>query len=120
MGNYTIEYYHRRDGSCPTEEFLDSLDMKHRAKMLKSIQLVEEYGIELREPYSKSLGDGIFEFRAKLGSDIMRVLYFFCFGKCVILINGFVKKTSKTPTAILDYAKQCRTDYLKERGETNE
>lgn len=30
----------------------------------------------LREPYSKSLGDGIFEIRAKVGTDITRVLYF--------------------------------------------
>jgi phage-related protein len=66
------------------------------------------------------MGEGIFEFRAKLGTDIMRVLYFFCAGKCVILTNGFLKKTQKTPTAILDYAKQCRAEYLKERGETNE
>ena len=120
MGKYKIEYYHRKDGSCPAIEFLDSLDVKHRAKMLKSIQLVEEYGVELREPYSKPLGDGIFEFRAKLGTDIMRVLYFFCSGKCVILTNGFFKKTQKTPTKIQNYAKQCRAEYLKERGETIE
>lgn len=120
MGNYKIEYFHRKDGSCPTIEFLDSLDMKHRAKMLKSIQLVEEYGVELREPYSKSVGDGIFEFRAKLGTDIMRVLYFFCADRCVVLTNGFLKKTQKTPDAILNYAKQCRAEYLKERRETNE
>jgi len=53
LGKYRIEYYHLKDGRCPAIEFLDSLDIKHRAKMLKSIQLVEEYGGELREDYAK-------------------------------------------------------------------
>jgi phage-related protein len=120
LGKYIIEFYHRKDGSCPVEEFLDSLDFKHRAKMLKSIQLIEEFGIDLREPYSKPLGEGIFEFRAKLGSDIMRVLYFFHARKCVVLTNGFLKKTQKTPKAVLEFAWQCRADYLEGRRNTNE
>lgn len=51
----------------------------------------------LREPFSKPLGEGIFEVRAKQETDISRVLYFFVVGKKVILTNGFVKKTQKTP-----------------------
>ena len=44
-----------------------------------------------REPYSKPLENGIFEFRSKQGSDITRVLYFFFFtvGKKAVLTNGF-------------------------------
>ena len=51
----------------------------------------------LREPYSKHLDDGIFELRCKFGSDITRVLYFFYYEGKIILTNGFVKKTQKTP-----------------------
>lgn len=40
------------------------------AKMAKTIELLQYNGIVLREPYSKSLGDGIFELRAKVGTDI--------------------------------------------------
>lgn len=47
-----------------------------RAKLLMEIKLLEEKGTLLREPYSKPLGDGIFELRAKVGTDISRVLYF--------------------------------------------
>ena len=77
-------------------------------------------GIELREPYSKSLGDSIFELRAKVGSDISRVLYFFFVGKKVILTNGFVKKTPKTPPVELDKAKKYRREYLSRKGNHNE
>lgn len=48
-----------------------------RAKLLVGLDLLEENGPQLREPYSKHLEDGIFELRAKQGSDITRVLYFF-------------------------------------------
>lgn len=34
---------------------------------MRLILLLEQNGNELREPYSKSLGDGIFELRAKQG-----------------------------------------------------
>ena len=68
-------------------------------------------GNNLREPYSKSLGDGIFEIRAKQGTDITRVLYFFVIGKKVILTNGFVKKTQKTPPQEIETAKKYRTEY---------
>ena len=69
-------------------------------------------GPSLREPYSKHLEDGIFEIRTKFGSDITRVLYFFVIGRKIILTNGFVKKTQKTPASEIALAKQYRADYL--------
>ena len=47
-----------------------------RAKVLGIINVLEEKGNRLREPYSKHLDDGIFEIRGKVGTDITRVLYF--------------------------------------------
>ena len=64
----------------------------------------------MREPFSKPLGDGIFEVRAKQGSDISRVLYFFVVGKRVILTNGFIKKTAKTPPREIERAKRYRAE----------
>ena len=57
------------------------------------IELLQEKGNQLREPYSKHLDDGIFELRCKVGSNITRVLYFFYYKGQIILTNGFVKKT---------------------------
>ena len=112
MQKYKILFYDLPDGSEPVKEFLDSLDVKMRAKMLWTIQLLEVNGIELREPYSKALEDGIFELRAKVGSDISRVLYFFVVGHKVILTNGFIKKSTKTPSGEKEKAKRYRGEYL--------
>ena len=109
---YEVIFYDKADGTEPAKDFILSLDKKMRAKMLRTISLLAGNGPDLREPCSKPLGDGIFELRAKVGSDISRVLYFFIVGRRVILTNGFIKKTQKTPPAELERAKRYRADYL--------
>ena len=55
---------------------------------------------------------GIFELRAKVGSDISRVLYFFVVGKKIVITNGFIKKTQKTPNNEIELAKKYRNEFL--------
>ena len=116
MEGFEVIFYGKVDGTFPARDFILSLEPKMRAKMVRTVELLEHNGIDLREPYSKSLGDGIFELRAKVGSDISRVLYFFVVGRTVVLTNGFIKKTQKTPPAEIERAKQYREDYLSRKG----
>jgi len=111
--NFNVEYYEKPDGSFPAEEFILAQNLKMQAKLFKMLELLEEKGNELREPYSKFLEDGIFEIRAIQGSNITRVLYFFVAGKKIILTHGFVKKTQNTPPSEISTAKICRDNYLK-------
>lgn len=111
MEDFSVEYYETEGGTRPAEEFILSQDKKMQAKLFMSLELLEIKGVELREPYSKHLNDGVFEVRAKQGSDISRVLYFFVVGRKVILTNGFVKKTTRTPPGGIDKAKRYREDY---------
>lgn len=112
MQEFEIIFYKTENGENPVADFLDSLDTKMRAKMLMSIRIVRENGYQTRMPYSEELQDGIFELRAKVGSDISRVLYFFMVGRKIILTNGFIKKTQKTPKSEIEKAKRYRDDYL--------
>ena len=112
MKKFEIIFYETVSGECPIEKFLISLDKKMRAKLVGMIEILEEKGNMLREPYSKSLGDGIFELRCKFGSDITRVLYFFIYERKIILTNGFVKKTQKTPKSEIALAKKYKKDFL--------
>ena len=77
-----------------------------------TLKVLQEQGNRLREPYSKHLDDGIFEIRGKVGTDISRVMYFFYYGGRIILTNGFIKKTNKTPPAEKERAKRYRAEYL--------
>ena len=106
-----IVFYKFADGTCPVKDFIRSLDVKMKAKTLKTIELLENSGTALREPYSKNLGNGVFELRIKQGSDITRVLYFFYVGNKAVLTNGFTKKTNKTPREQIELCQKYKSDY---------
>lgn len=112
MGNFNVEFFEKPDGTFPAEEFILSQGLKMQVKLYRLIELLEERGYDLREPYSKALEDGIFELRAKQGTDISRILYFFVVGRKIILTNGFVKKTQKTPINEIALAKKYRKMYM--------
>lgn len=120
MRNFIVKFYQKDDGTYPAEEFIRSLDLKMMVRLYGIIDILEEKGNLLREPYSKYLEDGIFEIRAKIGTNITRVLYFFYHGREIILTNGFIKKTQKTPKKEIELAKKYRNDYLRKAGNINE
>lgn len=117
MEHFEIIFYEKINGEKPAREFILSLDTKMRAKVISYLDILQCSGNELREPYTKALDDGIFELRAKHGSDISRILYFFMVGKKIILTNGFIKKTQKTPPKEIELAKKYRNDYLSSKRE---
>ena len=108
---FDITFYERENGERPVEDFLDSLNAKMRAKAVRSLELLEEFGNRLTEPHSKYLSDGIFELRIKFAGDISRIFYFFFVQNKIVLTNGFIKKTQATPKSELGRAKKYKADY---------
>ena len=116
---FKAEFYEKPDGTEPARDFLDTLDAKMFAKMIRAIDVIKAAGTTVREPYSKHLDDGIFEVRAKVGTNISRVLYFFFTGKRFILTHGFIKKSQKTPPSEIERAKKYRAEYLNRKKYEN-
>ena len=108
-------FYDKPDGTEPAQEFMNKLDIKMRAKMTRTIKIIMLGGTMVREPYSKHLEDGIFEARAKVGTNLSRVLYFFYDGQRIILTHGFTKKTQKTPKSEINRAKKYRNEFISRR-----
>lgn len=110
---FNIEYFKPDNSESPIKDFLLSLDVKMRAKVLRNIEHLKLNGYKLREPLSAPLRDGIFELRTQTGGNITRVLYFFYVNNTIVLTHGFIKKTQKTPPAEIERALQYRKLYLK-------
>jgi len=113
---WEIEFY-ESDKDVPVECFLDSLDPKSRAKALWEIILLKKLGNKIREPYSKPIKNGIFELRIKSSSNIARIFYFFYYKEKIILTNGFIKKSNKTPKDEIEKAIQYKKDYERRNHE---
>jgi len=101
----------------PAEQFLVSLESKLKAKSFRTIELLRDFGPELREPFSKKIAGvyGLFELRVKQGSNICRFFYFFERNKIVIITSGFIKKDQKTDKDQLDKAKKLMYSYKGEK-----
>jgi len=58
---------------------------------------------------------GLFEIRVEVGSDIYRVFSFFDKGRLIILLNGFQKKSQKTPIGEIELAEKLKKQYFDEK-----
>jgi phage-related protein len=78
-------------------EYIDDLDEKQRAKILKFIEFLRQHEGKLDEPYSKHIKDKIRELRVDFGKNRYRIFYFTFVKKNIILLHAFLKHTRKTP-----------------------
>lgn len=93
-------------------EFLKKQPLKVQNKIFKIIEAIETLE-RVPSNYLKMLvgTNGLYEARIQLGTDIWRVFCFFDQGKLVILLNGFTKKTQKTPKNEIDKALELMQKY---------
>jgi len=98
------------------QEFFDKQSKKVKAKIIWTFDLVEDLQ-RVPETYLKHIEniEGLYEIRVQLGSDIFRIFCFFDQGQLVILVNGFQKKTRKTPKKEIELALQIKAEYENEK-----
>lgn len=98
------------------EDFLDSQPIKIQNKIYKIFEIIE-YQQQVPKKFIKHVEGtkGLYETRFSLGSNIWRVFCFFDEGKLFILLNGFQKKTQKTPKSEIDKAIRLMAEYFKEK-----
>ncbi len=99
------------------EDFLKTQQTKVQDKIFKIIEAIETLE-RVPANYLKALEgtDGLYEARIQLGSNIWRVFCFFDKGKLVVLLNGFTKKTQKTPTNEIIKALSLMKAYYQQKN----
>lgn len=102
------------------EEFLLGQPKKVQDKIFKIIEAIETLE-RVPSNYLKHLTGttGLYEARIQLGTNIWRVFCFFDGKKLVILMNGFQKKTQKTPQSEIEKALKIMTEYYEQKNRKN-
>lgn len=99
-----VIYYISQSGENPVKEFLESLQKNQKAKIFRIFGNIEQYGLIGLLPHVKKLsGTPLWEIRI-LGKDNIRVLYAAVKKDKVLILDGFVKKSQKTPIKEIDTA----------------
>jgi len=100
------------------ENFILTQPQKVQDKVFKIIEAVE-FLERIPSNYLKFIvgTNGLYEVRVRLGSNIWRILCFFDEDKLVVLLNGFQKKTEKTPRNEIDRAIKLMEEYFNDKIE---
>jgi len=98
------------------QDFFSKQSKKVKAKIVWTFDLIEDLP-RVPETYLKHIEntDGLYEIRVQLSSDIFRIFCFFDQGQLVVLVNGFQKKTQKTPKKEIELALKLKADYENEK-----
>ncbi|SRR6266571_1131065 len=99
MTDWKIVYY-----SEDVMRFVDNLPVGIRACYARITERMIVHGPNLGMPYTRAMGEGLFEVRAHGREGIARVLYCTTVGHKIVMLHGFVKKTDKTPEKELKIA----------------
>jgi phage-related protein len=102
-------------------DFFNTLNPKVKLKFnwtLKLIATVEKVPIKFFKHITSSTG--LFEVRIEVGNDIYRVFSFFDKGNLIVLVNGFHKKSQKTPKNEIELAEKLKKQYFKEKEENED
>jgi phage-related protein len=112
---WKIVGYQDARGRRPVNEFLDALPAGDRARVVRTIELLKTYGVELGMPYSRHLTGKLWELRVSSGRLDYRVLYFAHTSRRFVLLHAFSKKTQKTPRREIEVALRRMAELLEQK-----
>ena len=87
---WVIDYY-----SEEVRLQIEALPTGIRASYARLTNLLEEFGLDLRLPHSRSMGGGLFELRPRGREGIARVFYCMKAGRKIIMLHSYLKKTTR-------------------------
>ena len=98
--DYTLEYF-----NSGVQSGMDAWPVGIRASYLGITLRMQQHGPDLGMPYTRAMGGGLFEIRAKGQEGIGRAFFCTCVGKRIVILHGFIKKSRETPKKDLALAR---------------
>lgn len=110
MQKWGIEYFTDQNGNTPVKAFIDGLPLKSKARTFKTLELLEEYGIQIGEPHVKHVERKLWELRIRCVEGTYRYLMTVVERRVIILLHAFQKKSQKLPLRELETARRRMRD----------
>ena len=107
---WRVGYYRDHRGKSPILEFINILSASDTARVIATVELLLEFGVNLGMPHARPLRDCIWELRA----GPIRLLYFADVERRFVILHAFRKTTQKTPDHEIETALR-RMRELKEK-----
>ena len=95
-------------------DFYNGLNNKAKEKVDYAIMLLKTQN-RLSEKFMKHIDNSIYELRTQYRNNIYRIFFIFDKENIVLLMNGFVKKTQKTPVGEIELAKRIKREYYENK-----
>ena len=109
MKKITALFYENSNNKKPVREWLYSLSKEDRQTIGEDIKTVE-YGFPIGMPVCRRLENKIYEVRSNISNKQIARVIFAVVDEYMVLLNGFIKKSQKTPKKEIDLAKQRLKD----------
>jgi phage-related protein len=106
-----VFYYTALEGANPVGDFLAGLELDHRRRIQWHLNLLAQYGLDLRRPHSDTVRGPLKELRVRVGKLRYRVLYFFLTQDAAILVHAFVKEQDRLEEKDIDRAGRRLKDF---------
>lgn len=101
---YKVVFYTPKRKKSPISEFLDNCKVSLRAKIIRQLKYVQEFGLTPAVPNLRKLkGTPLWELRI-LGKDNVRIICAKIRNRQIVILHIFRKKKQKTPTRELNIA----------------
>lgn len=84
------------------------------ANFVHIVEMIEEFGSNLGQPYTSKVEKDLFEIRAKGKEGIGRSFYCTTNEREVIILHSFIKKTQKIPKKELEVARKRLKEFKNE------
>jgi phage-related protein len=98
---YTVEYFHPKVAGG-----IESWPVGILADYARLVELLMEFGPDVRMPHSRAMGGGLFELRPRGREGIGRAMYCYVQGRRIVVLHAFVKKTQATSARDLSIARK--------------
>ena len=105
---WSIIFFSSSGGRIYVNDFIQTLLPQTKAKLIRIIDLLEQFGPELPMPYSKKITPNLYELRV-LGKNNLRILYTIDSDEReIILLHAFAKKSQKLNVKDISLAESRR------------